>query len=72
MDIKSKIEEIISKIKDNKEFASEFENDPIKAVESVIGIDIPDDQVNNLIQGVKSKLAIDNVGDIFGSIKKLF
>lgn len=72
MDIKSKIEEIILKIKGNKEFASEFENDPVKAVESVIGMDIPDDQVNNLIQGVKSKLAIDNVGDVFGSIKKLF
>ncbi len=72
MDIKSKIEEIVLKIKNNKEFAAEFTSDPVKAVESVIGIDLPNDQINALIQGVKSKLSIDNSGGIFGSIKKLF
>ena len=72
MDIKSKIQEIVSKVQNDKEFAAAFASDPVKALESVIGIDLPDDQVNALIQGVKSKISVDKAGDVLGSIKKLF
>jgi uncharacterized protein YpuA (DUF1002 family) len=72
MDINGKIQEIVSKIKNDKEFAAKFTSDPVKALESVVGIDLPDDQVNALIQGVKSKISVDKAGDILGSIKKLF
>jgi len=72
MDIKAKIEEIVSKIQNDKDFASAFMNDPAKALESVVGIDLPDDQINALIQGVKSKISVDKVGGVLGSIKKLF
>lgn len=72
MDISAKIQEIVSKIQNDKEFAAKFTSDPVKALESVVGIDLPDDQVNALIQGVKSKITVDKAGDILGSIKKLF
>lgn len=72
MDIKNKIEEIVTKIQENKDFAVEFQKDPAKAIESVVGIDLPDDQVNALIEGVKGKISIDKAGDLFGKIKKLF
>lgn len=72
MDIKGKIDEIVEKIKDDKEFASKFIDDPVKAVESVIGIDLPDDQINPLIEGIKAKVSLDEVGSMLGSIKKLF
>ncbi len=72
MDINAKIQEIVTKIKDDKEFAAKFTSDPVKALESVVGIDLPDDQINALIQGVKGKISIDKAGDILGSIKKLF
>ncbi len=72
MDIKAKIEEIIDKVKSDKEFASKFSQDPVKAVESVIGIDLPDDQINALIDGVKAKLSLDKADDLFGKVKKLF
>ena len=72
MDIGSKIQEIVAKIQNNKEFASEFSTNPVKAIESIVGIDLPDDQVNAVIEGVKGKLSVDQAGGILGSIKKLF
>ena len=72
MDIKEKIEEIVDKVKNNKDFAKDFQENPIKAVESAIGMDLPDDQIEKLIDGVKAKVNLDNAGDLLGKFKKLF
>ncbi|MHB1314218.1 MAG: hypothetical protein ACYCX2_01885 [Christensenellales bacterium] len=72
MDIRKKIDEIVEKVKSDKDFAAKFANDPIKAAESVVGIDLPDDQIQPLVDGVKAKLAAGQAGDILGSMKKLF
>ena len=72
MDIKAKIEEIVAKVKSDSGFAAKFKNDPIKAVESVVGIDLPDDQIRPIIDGVKAKLSLDQAGGILGDVKKLF
>lgn len=70
--MQEKIEAIISKIRDNKDFADEFKENPVKAIESVLGTDLPDELINNIISGVKAKLAADDAGGLLGSIKKLF
>lgn len=72
MDIKDRIDEIVSKAKNDKKFAKKFKEDPIKAVESVVGIDLPDEQIKPLIKGVKAKIAGDKASGLLGSIKKLF
>lgn len=72
MDIKAKIDEIVTKVKNDKDFSSKFMSDPVSAIESVIGIDLPNDQINTLIDGVKAKITLDKAGDMLGSIKKLF
>ena len=72
MDIKNKIEEIVAKVKSDKKFASKFKENPIKAVESVLGIDLPDDQAKSIIDGVKAKLSLDKAGGKLGGIKNLF
>lgn len=72
MDIKAKIEEIVNKVKSDKDFASKFKSDPIKAVEAVLGMDLPDDQIKAVIEGVKAKVSLDEAGGLLGSIKKLF
>ena len=41
-------------------------------IESVLGIDLPDDQIKALIEGVKAKVSLDQAGGLLGSIKKLF
>lgn len=73
MDIKAKIEEIVNKVKNDKDFAAKFTSDPVKAVEGVLGIDLPDDQINAVIEGVKSKISVDDIkdkiGGFFGGLK---
>lgn len=68
MDIKEKIEELVNKIKDDKDFGDDFKKDPVKAVESVIGIDLPDEQIEKVIDGVKSKIKLDDIGDKIGDL----
>ena len=74
MDIKAKVDEVVSKVKDDPNFASEFQSNPIGAVEKVIGIDLPDDVINNVIDGVKAKISLGDIGDkiggLFGGLKK--
>lgn len=72
MDIKGKVEEIVNKVKADKDFASKFKSDPIKAVESVIGMDLPDDQIKGIVEGVKAKVSLDQAGGLLDSVKKLF
>lgn len=74
MDIKAKIEEIVNKVKNDRNFAAEFSTDPVKAVEKVLGVDLPDDQINKLIDGVKAKIKAEDVmgkvGGLLGGLKK--
>ena len=70
--MKEKIETIVKKIKSDKDFAKKFKENPIKAVESIIGIDLPDDQINGIIQGVKAKIKVDNASDLLNKAKELF
>lgn len=70
MDIKAKIEEIVSKVKNDKNFSSEFKKDPVKAVEGIIGIDLPDDQIKKIADGVKAKVDLDDIAGKLGGIFK--
>ncbi len=72
MDIKAKIEEIVDKIKNDDGLKEQFKEDPIKAVESVIGVDLPDDIVEKVVDGVKAKMGADALSGIAGKIKGLF
>lgn len=73
MDIKAKIEEVVAKVKSDPNFASDFQKEPVKAVEKVLGVDLPDDVINNIIDGVKAKVNIDGLkdklGGLFGGLK---
>ena len=72
MDIKAKIEEVVGNIKNDPQLMEKFKKDPVKAVEGVLGVDLPDDLVEKLVTGVKAKLAGDNLSGALGSLKKLF
>ncbi len=69
MDIKAKIDELVNKVKNDKDFAAKFSADPVKAVEGVIGIDLPDDQVRAVADGVKAQIA---GGDLLGKVAGIF
>ena len=72
MDIKAKVDEIVAKIKGDEELQKKFASDPVNAIEGLIGVDLPDDQVNAVIEGVKAKLAGGALGGIAGQLGGLF
>lgn len=76
MDIKAKVEEILEKVKDDKEFKEEFKESPVKALENLLGVDLPDEQMKALVEGVKAKLNMEKakgvVHDIEGKLGGLF
>lgn len=72
MDIKAKIEEIVEKIKNDDSLMEQFKEDPIKAVEKLIGIDLPDDNIEKIVDGVKAKITTDKLSGALGALKKLF
>ena len=71
-DIKKKIDEIVKKITSDKNFANKFKENPTKAVEEIIGIDLPDETINNIINGVKTKLTADNAKAMIDKVTNLF
>ena len=72
MDIKAKINEIVDKIKNDPQLKEDFRKDPEKAIEKVIGVDIPDGMVDKVVDGVKAKLTADKLGGVAGKLKGLF
>lgn len=72
MDIKAKIDEVIRKVKDDKDFGKKFKENPTKAIESIIGVDLPDEEVNKIVSGIKAKLTADDVGDKLGGLMGMF
>lgn len=71
-EIKEKVEELVKKITSDKKFRAKFEKDPVKAVEEVIGIDLPDETINTIIETVKTKVNIDDVSKTAKGILKFF
>ena len=72
MDIKEKIESVIEKIKKDPSIKEQFEKDPVKAIEKILGVDLPDDMVEKIVDGVKAKLTVDSISDVADKLKKLF
>lgn len=77
--IKEIIENIVGEISKNKNLKEEFEKEPVKVIERIVEMDLPDELVEKVIDGVKAKITMDKVADIAesvsdlaGSLKKLF
>ena len=54
------------------ELQAKFTKDPIGAVEQLLGVDLPDDLVEKIIDGVKAKISLDKVGDALEALGGLF
>ena len=72
MELKEKIESILEEIKKNPNIKEEFEKNPAKVIEKFVGVDLPDEMVEKIVDGVKAKITIDGVSKIAGALKDLF
>lgn len=72
MDIKEKINEVVEKVKKDPTLKDDFTKDPEKALEKILGVDIPDGVADKVVAGVKAKLTGDALGGAVDALKKLF
>ena len=72
MDIKGQIDKIIEEVSKNPNIKEQFEKEPVKVIEKIIGIDLPDDVVMKIIDGVKAKLTVDGVSKAADALKGIF
>lgn len=72
MEIKEKIEKVVKKLLDDKNLLKKFETNPAKVIEELLGVDLPDDLVNQVIEGVKAKISLEKVGDALETLSGLF
>ena len=71
-EIKALIKKLADKVQSDDEIRELFKKDPVKAVEKILGVDLPDDVVKKIIDGVKASITIEDAKDLLGSLKKLF
>lgn len=72
MDIKEQIKKMVDKVTKDEALMKQFQKNPIQAVESVLGVDLPDDVVTKIVDGVKAKISVDKVSGAVDVLKKLF
>ena len=60
--MKEKVDEVLKKLKSDPKLLDKFKKSPVKTVEGIIGVDLPDDQINGIVETVKTKLNLDKSG----------
>ena len=71
-DLKAKVEEAVNKLQNDPALLKRFESDPVKAIESLFDVDLPDEQLKPLVTAIQTKLAASDLGDKLKDLKKLF
>ncbi len=64
--------DLAKKIGEDKKLLESFTKDPVKTLESKLGIDLPDEQIKKLADAIKAKLNLDKASSIISGIGKLF
>lgn len=72
IDIKAKIDEIVKKLQADPALLKNFQKDPVKTLEAMTGVDLPDEKLQPLVSGIKAKLAAGGLGNALDGLKKLF
>ena len=80
MDIQKIISDVVAKLMSNPDLVKAFLSNPVNLLEKTFGIDLPDEQINQVIEGVKGKLDLSNIdlGDVqkaagvLGKLKGIF
>ena len=70
MDIKAKIDEIVTKVKSDEDIAKKFKENPVKLVEDIAGVDLPDGAIDKIVDGVKAKVSLDGISSKLGGLFK--
>lgn len=71
-DIKEMIEKVVERVTKEDDLKELFEKEPIKAIEKVLGVDLPDEKLEAIVDAVKAKISIDKLSSVADSVGGLF
>ena len=66
MDIKAKIEEIVKKLQSDKTLLASFQSEPIKTVEKLLDIDLPDEMIEKVVEGKTVSMVCSGDAGVYG------
>ncbi len=72
MDIKANVEQLVKKIQSDPKLLNEFKENPVKVIEAIVGMDLPDAEIMKLAELVKAKIDLDKAGDLLKGLGGLF
>ena len=72
MDIKKMVDKLVDKIKDDPSLLAEFKSEPVPVIEKLVGIDLPDAEIEKLAELIKAKIDLDKAADLIGGLGSLF
>jgi len=72
MDIQKLIVQAVEALIENEELIKAFDKNPGKTLEKILGVNLPDEQIDALVKGVKAKLGLDDAMEIAGKLMGLF
>lgn len=72
LDLKGKVDEACKRLQSEPALLKKFESDPIKVVETLFNVDLPNEQLKPLVSAIQAKLATSDLGDKLKDLKKLF
>ena len=76
MDIQKIINEVLEKLQGDEGLLAKFKKEPVKTLEGIIGVALPDDKIDAVVKGIMAKINLDAIadkaGDLFGALGGLF
>lgn len=68
MDIAKIITEAVNTLMKDEALLKAFKQDPIGTVEKKLGIDLPDEQIEAVVKGIKAKIDVDDALGMAGKL----
>ena len=66
--LKEKAEQIVAKLRSDEKLMEKFQKNPASVLEEYLGVDLPNDQVNKLVEAIKAKVQLDKLGSTLGGL----
>ena len=69
MDVKEQIKKAVDRIAGDKNLQEQFQKEPVKALEGILGVELPENVINQVVEGVKAKLVVGRISDTADALK---
>lgn len=70
MNMNEMVQQLIAKVQKDPKLLDQLTAHPTKTIEQLIGVDFPDEQVDEVIKKVLANVSTDKIGDVLGGLFK--